>query len=507
MSTRYMIKVAEPALRFGYSQTVEDPRDGLTLFGPLDEGKTFGIRPAVIGTPGGIQRFWKWVERIQRPIDDDSRSRPLFPGFEAAFNVPFSRRAVFEYTVDEQELSEACDVEDRHQRVNGVVRLFSDKIRAAITDEEARADVWFVMVTEKVYSRCRPQSTVPAEMRIRKDSALSTDIAKRLLSSPSLYAELNEDAVPYRYQPHFHNQLKALLLDKEVPTQVIRESTLSPNDFLNQWGQPIRHVGSESEIAWNLSTAAFYKSGARPWKIASVRPAVCYLGLVFKRDETGTDNRYSSCGAQMFLDSGDGLVFKGTGGPWYSEETNAYHLNEQAAKQLVETAVRSYRDRVGDDPHEMFIHGKARFDDAEWRGFVRGASSKTRLVGVRIRLAEELRVYRPGNHAILRGLAYVRDDRTAYLWANGFVPRLGTYPGREVPKALLIDVCRGYDSPTGPINIRTVVEDVLALTKLNYNACIYGDGEPVTLRFADAVGEILTAGPVGGAPLPFKFYI
>jgi hypothetical protein len=31
---------------------------------------------------------------------------------------------------------------------------------------------------------------------------------------------------------------------------------------------------------------------------------------------------------------------------------------------------------------------------------------------------------------------------------------------------------------------------------------------PVTLKFADAVGEILTSGPVGGeVPLPFKHYI
>jgi hypothetical protein len=48
------------------------------------------------------------------------------------------------------------------------------------------------------------------------------------------------------------------------------------------------------------------------------------------------------------------------------------------------------------------------------------------------------------------------------------------------------------------------------LTKLNYNnACIFADGEPVTLEFADRVGEILTAGPIGTdtPPLPFKFYI
>jgi hypothetical protein len=49
--------------------------------------------------------------------------------------------------------------------------------------------------------------------------------------------------------------------------------------------------------------------------------------------------------------------------------------------------------------------------------------------------------------------------------------------------------------------------DVLALTKLNYNAYTYGEGEPVTLKLADAVGEILTAGPVSGAPLPCRLYI
>jgi hypothetical protein len=38
--------------------------------------------------------------------------------------------------------------------------------------------------------------------------------------------------------------------------------------------------------------------------------------------------------------------------------------------------------------------------------------------------------------------------------------------------------------------------------------CIFGDGEPITLKFADAIGEILTAGPVNDVPpLPFSHYI
>ena len=48
------------------------------------------------------------------------------------------------------------------------------------------------------------------------------------------------------------------------------------------------------------------------------------------------------------------------------------------------------------------------------------------------------------------------------------------------------------------------MRDVLALTKVNYNACDYSSGLPVTLKFADRVGEILTASPRGkkAPPLP-----
>jgi hypothetical protein len=100
-----------------------------------------------------------------------------------------------------------------------------------------------------------------------------------------------------------------------------------------------------------------------------------------------------------------------------------------------------------------------------------------------------------GKLNLLRGTALIVSPRTAYLWTSGFVPRLQTYAGWEVPN--------------GDVDLETVLRDVLGLTKLNFNTCIYGDGQPVTLRFADAVGEILTAGHEFQKlrPQPFKFYI
>ena len=224
--------------------------------------------------------------------------------------------------------------------------------------------------------------------------------------------------------------------------------------------------------------------------------------MVFKQDERSRDPRTACCAAQMFLDSGDGVVFKGDVGPWYSGKKGDFHLDRAAAQALVKKAIDEYSSKKGEPPKELFLHGKVRFNDEEWRGFRRAAGDKTAVVGVRIRDELDLKLYTKRNNPVLRGVAFVRDDRTAYLWTRGFTPRLRTYPGREVPNSLLIDVCRGN------AKIETVLGDIMALTKLNYNACVFADGQPVTLKFADAVGEILSAGPIKEAPpLPFKHYI
>jgi hypothetical protein len=64
------------------------------------------------------------------------------------------------------------------------------------------------------------------------------------------------------------------------------------------------------------------------------------------------------------------------------------------------------------------------------------------------------------------------------------------------------------DVTHGNADLRAVLQDVLALRKVNYNACVFADGVPITLKFADSAGEVLTAGPVApDAPLPFMYYI
>lgn len=501
-----LINLPEPELLFGYNQSVEDPRDGLSLFGPLDQGKPYGIRSGVIGTPRGIQLFKEWLNKIQSPIGKDlDIARPVYPGFKAIFGIPWNTEPALEIEIPDDTLNSTIYLDDKYLRVYKTVELFEERIINTIKYEDSTVDVWFVIIPDDVYKYGRPMSQVSPDQRIEATTKLNPRYAKKLLTQHPLFPEDKQAAKPYHYDVNFHNQLKARLLEYSVPTQVIRESTLADKQASPLFGKMDSQKSAEARsaaIAWNLGATTFYKAGGRPWKLSSIRRGVCYIGLAFKRDEKSVDPRSACCAAQMFLDSGDGVVFKGAVGPWYKPNRGDFHLSTTAAKELIQMGITSYKEKTGRAPAEVFLHGKVRFNDYEWQGFFEGASPETKLVGVRIREDNDFRLFRTSDYPVLRGMALMLDEKSAHLWTKGFVPRLQTYVGREVPTPLSIEICRG-DS-----DILVVLRDIMALTKLNYNTCIYADGPPVTLKFADAVGEILTAGPLETVPpLSFKFYI
>lgn len=501
-----LLHLDEPSLLFKYDQALADPRDGLTLFGPLDSGKPYGIRWGVIGLPASIETMLLWVKRIQRPVLNprNDLARPPFPGFKEVFGISWSTEPVHRIDLSKNKLQRIAYLDDPYKRVYQTVELYSQPIIENIRQEDIRPDIWFVLIPEFVYTNCRPLSYLTPEERIPTNPEIQPADARMIELQPFLFKEAKELAKPYAYELNFHHQLKARLLSHDAPTQIIRDWKIQWVEEDDNEKQDGRIAGLESAIAWNIATATFYKAGGRPWKLGAGRDGVCYMGLVFKRDEKYHNPRVACCAAQMFLDSGDGVVFKGAVGPWYHGKRGHFHLSRQAASEVAHMCVKAYKDRTdGQAPSELFIHGRVRFDDAEWEGFVDGAGASTKLVGVRIEENRNLKVFRQGKYAILRGQFHAFSDRIGYLWTRGFVPRLRSYPGREVPNALEIEICRGDAS------LETVAKDILALTKLNYNSCIFADGFPVTLKFANAVGEILTAGPQETSipPLPFKHYI
>ena len=206
----------------------------------------------------------------------------------------------------------------------------------------------------------------------------------------------------------------------------------------------------------------------------------------------------------MFLSSGDGLVFRGALGPCHSENDREYHLSKSAAKSLIQSVVDGYIANHQRAPEHLFIHGRYLFNREEWDGFRSAVPAETTLVGVRIQQRDDMRLFRPhASTPVLRGSAVLIDKRHAFLWTRGYLPRLAAYQGFETPKPLTIEITHGE------AEISQVLTDVMALTKVNYNSCDFAGGLPVTLKFADKVGEILMASPktANAPPLPFRYYI
>ena len=58
----------------------------------------------------------------------------------------------------------------------------------------------------------------------------------------------------------------------------------------------------------------------------------------------------------------------------------------------------------------------------------------------------------------------------------------------------------------GDSSAAVICEEILALTKVNWNSCFFGSSVPITIRFAKNVGKILAELPPGVTPqTKYKF--
>ncbi len=499
--------LAEPALEFCHGQRMVDPHAGLALFGPYDAGapsQPKSIAYGVIGTARGIDAFRTFSRRLVDPIVSQvyghpSQSRkpqllwPPFPGFSATYACDWPAVSAWYRELDGERLLCAARQRDRWQRAYDVVGFYREAVRSAAERDESFG-LLICVVPDEVWENCRPKSRVVDGL----GQAVSAAERKERRRQPDLFQRYASEA--YDFSVDFRRQLKARAMEYDIPLQLVRESTLVLHE-----PDPRRERGLTvlSDRVWNLATTAYYKAGGKPWRLATAREGVCYVGLAFRRSEIDDDPRTACCAAQMFLDSGDGVVFRGEFGPWYSPESDEYHLSDEAAEQLLRGVLETYAAEGGKELREIFLHARSSISDEEFQGYLRACPRHVKLVGIRVRRdSDGMRVYRPGKWPVLRGLLWVLNDRTAYLWSTGFRAAVLSYDGWEVPVPLRIDVQHGR------ADIRQVAQDILGLTKLNYNACRLGDNLPVTVGFSNAVGEILIGNPTVKARRPsFKFYI
>lgn len=494
----------EPKLTFGFNQKTTDPRDGLILFGPHEPLSPFKVKAGVVATDEGLTAYKEFVEKINKPIfstktiygnlKEDEVARPSYPGFEAVFDIKWSPIPEIYKPLTQSFIEGFLQEKQKKKRTQSLVDLYLERIVNATNNEDAQVNIWFIVIPRNVYFKCKPGSAGKDLSSGTKKFLLSTQKGQSSLLFPGEENYIEELQRLVDTSSDFHHLLKARLIQEKIttPVQIILESTLR---FRDKYRNLPLDENMKAHLAWTQSTTMFYKFGNLPWKLADIRDGVCYLGLVFKKTNQILESSTVCSAAQMFLKDGDGSVFRGNIGLWQGKNEKEFHLDEPSSYDLLSMALDDYKEKWNKFPKELFIHGRAVFSDEEWTGFQRAVTERkaeTNLVGIVIKDTGGFKLFRdvenePSNYGVMRGMALKINDNEAYLITRGFIPRLNTSTSLEIPNPLHIKITRGT------ADIDTVLKDVLALTKLNYNACIHGDGLPVTLRFSDTIGSILTA--------------
>lgn len=162
------------------------------------------------------------------------------------------------------------------------------------------------------------------------------------------------------------------------------------------------------------------------------------------------------------------------------------HLSKDAARELLARALHLYGQHFRDRPAtRVVVHKTSRFWPDELEGFKAGLSGIHSYDFLALE-RRGIRFLRLGYEPPIRGTVIQLAKRDYLLYTQGYVPFLRAFPGMRVPNPL--EVVEHW----GDSSAERVCSELLALTKLNWNTCSYGSGDPITIAFSKQVGRILT---------------
>ncbi|NNH68307.1 hypothetical protein HLB23_00155 [Nocardia uniformis] len=451
----------EPSLEFGGGAPHIDPRHGITDYGPADATNTAvrAIRVGIIGTPASIHGLRCWLDTCRQPIAAKSsrlgRLFVPFPGFDtsAGFRSTLVWDTRLERPIRDRDLQQLADLTPQ-DAVQAAVEMYASELD--VLDEEPGCDV--VLIARPEHLPERPALQVDPEAPWKK-------------------------APPTEPVEDFRALLKARAMRYSRPIQIIRRSTWDPN-FTPPGDKP--RLQDEATRAWNLHTALYYKAGGVPWRLPrqSTDLDSCYVGVTFYR--SGDSATLETSVAQVFNQRGDGVIVRGAAAK-VSHHDRQPHLSQADAHALLKDALSRYRKEHRHLPARVVLHKTSSYTSEETDGF-RTAADGADIDAIELLwfpAQEPVRMFRSAEHPPLRGTLLSLGARQHVLYTRGSVPFYGTYPGMYIPTPLPFRMVETESSP------EQLAEELLALTKMNWNQTQLDGRLPITLRTADRVGQIL----------------
>lgn len=482
MKLRY---IEEPSLQFGTDQHI-CPKSGIYSFSPFDISQ---VRPekitiGIVGKGESVDKVLTWLESCKTHIGGKESKTPhpnLFMNF-CGFNKEIGFKC--ELTYDDTYIRKLnnSDIENIIKKkgnledtINEIASLYLNEVK--FLSKNKKPDVIICALTENFMKHIQNAKPKAASDDENETEPLETDI--------------DEDEVS-RKEQNFRRYLKAKAMQFNVPIQIVRDRI----------AKPTVEMQDPATIAWNFFTALYYKASGTPWALIRKDSAetTCYAGISFfkSRDKHTTQTSI----AQIFNELGKGVILRGEE-IILKKNDRTPHLEGQQAYNLLKQSLQEYYEAVKIFPKRLVLHKTSNFNDDEIFGFTQAAKelhiNQIDLVSIQ---PSDLRLYRQGNYPPMRGTHLAMSEKSHILYTRGSVPFYETYPGRYIPRAIEVRLASYDESPN------VICDEILALTKMNWNNTQFDRQMPITIECARNVGEILKyLGSDDEMQLKYSFYM
>jgi hypothetical protein len=474
-------ELSPPRLQFGGASAHSDPKVGLIQAGPFDlrfgSARKDHVHVGIIGPAEQIAGAVRWLERCSRElpvVGEQNLLRRPFPGFEEAFHKRLTSPETSRMELsmeDGRDLARALDG-DAYGAFQRVVDLYAEAHARLASRDHNRPDIVLLCIPDAVLSKVGSVERTATEADRRKAKQLRATRASRQLD---LFDQLDEvEQTPEDFlRRDLRLALKARALRSRLPVQLVTEALLT-DGARNQ---------DPATRAWNFSVGLYYKAGGVPWRLPPSGPATCFVGISFHHFRTTERAIVRSSLAQAFSSDGEGFAIRGQGVPAEPDQERNVHLSEGQAFELAGNVLGEYERRTGGAPLRVVLHKTSHFDAAEMAGF-QAALRETPVVSMVTLVPSLFRLLRFGPYPPKVGTVCTVNDDRSFLFTSGFMPELGTYPGPHVPQPFEVR-CLGDESAL------SASQDILNLTRMNWNTADIRGKWPVSLSFARRVGGIL----------------
>jgi hypothetical protein len=464
-------RAKEPLIYFHHQDETKQsihPINGLKILGPLEEsfgvnGVASKIQLAIIAPDTGFQKVKTHLESLLNSVSPTTEKEYLkdYPGFDAVFKkhlvIPTSVQSEFVVAINSAEIKSYSAIQ--------FYELIKSKIdKLALKNSEIDCVVIYIPNAWKNFRELKNEQT---------------------------YFDL-------------HDSLKLYAVKKSLRLQFIEDKSIG--------------YGDQAKVKWWLSLGIYVKSNGTPWKVKTDNTETAFVGLGYAIRQNAR-NKVVLGSSQIFDGSGNGLRFL----LQPIEKPVFYNKNPFMSKddafRLV-TNIRNTYHKI--DPviglKKLVLHKTTHFTRDEMDGICNALEGIDNIELLQIQQfsnwrAIKLRKKQDGSghefdgFPIDRGTIIQLDEFSFLLWTHGLVQSNELtkpyYQGkRGIPTPLLIKRFRGTDT------IETVANDILKLTKMNWNGAELYKTMPVTIDFSkrlSVMGKQLEE--LGNKAYDFRYFI